>query len=303
MKQSKKILQFMCIALALCNPVMAQESESSVPLLLGLESGNAEVKKITMHITGREVAIRTDLINNEATARNIGWYASTPLFSVLGTGETYDNKTFADVRATYNGKAIKPYVYQQGYFMGHDISAELARVGLAPLPNLNSDPKKLAKLDPINEIRFVEWQGRVNYAWTAPLPSLGHIAIEVTYRALPEFALVEVDSYVFGRVVQQHCGDPRTAMQSVKATNAAISQVIIERYEVPIAYLRVYDVDISIVQPRTNWLDARPVLSLACGLKNADQRANVRGTISNASSVISILVLSVPNDLPSARRK
>lgn len=196
-----------------------------------------------------------------------------------------------------------PTCINTGISWGMIFPAELARVGLAPLPNLNSDPKKLAKLNPINEIRFVEWQGRVNYAWTALLPSLGHVAIGVTYRALPEFALVEVDSHVFGRVVQQHCGDPRTAMQSVKATNAAISQVIIERYEVPIAYLRVYDVDISIVQPRTNWLDARPVLSLACGLKNADQRANVRGTISNASSVISILVLSVPNDLSSARRK
>jgi hypothetical protein len=303
MKLLKKISRLMCLALALCNPVRAQENESSVPLLLGLESGNAELKKITVKITGRDVTIRTDLINNEATARNIGWYASTPLFSVLGDGETYDNKTFADVRATYNGTAIKPHVYQRGYFMGHDISAELVRVGLAPLPSLNSDPKKLAKLGLINAIQVVEWQGHVNYDWTASLLSLGHATIEVTYRALPEFSLVEVESEVFGRMVQQHCGDPHSALRRVRAKNAAMSQVIIERYEIPIAYLRVHDVDLSIVQPRTNWLDARPVLSLACGLKNVNQRANVGGTISNANSSVSILILSFPNDLSGGRRK
>lgn len=303
MKLLKKNWQAVCLTIAICNSVSAQESENSVPFLMGLESGNAKLEKIVVEIVGRDVTIRTELRNNEAVLRKVGWYANTPQFAVLGSGETYDNKSFDDVRATYNGKTVRPHVYRSGYFMGHDISAQLLDVGLDVLPNANSDSKKLAKLKQINEMQVDDWQGYVNYAWTAAILPLAHAAIEVKYRALPEFALTEVDSKIFDRMVRQHCGDQIAARRRVKLTDTTISQVIVERYDVPIDYLRMHDVELSITEPRTNWLDARPILSLACGINNPSQQASIRGIIDNANSGISILVVSIPNDPSSGGRK
>lgn len=303
MKIHKKNWQAVCLTIAICNSASAQEGENSVPFLMGLESGNAKLEKIAVEIVGRDVAIRTELRNNEAVLRKVGWYATTPQFAVLGSGETYDNKSFDDVRATFNGKTTRPHVYRSGYFMGHDISAQLLGVGLDVLPKLNSDSKKLAKLKQINKMQIDDWHGYVNYVWTTTILPLAHAAIEVKYRTLPEFALTEIDSRIFDRMVRQHCGDKIAARRRVKLTDATISQVIIERYDVPIAYLRMHDVELSITEPSTNWLDARPILSLACGINNPGQQANISGIIENANSALSILVVSIPNDLSSGGRK
>lgn len=280
-------------SLMTCTPAISDEYENAVPLLLGLEAGTAEVRKIDIALDGREVTVLTVLENAEAKSRTVGWYASTPQFSIVGIGEEHLDKSFADVRATFNGKARRAVVHQRGYFMGRDITARLMRARLPPLPNLDIDAKRLARLGMPGGMRVDQWRGYVNYAWTATLPANATSGMQVKYRALPAFALIDLDSDDFVRAVQQHCGDPQAAGRRVRAAAGAHAQVIIERYEVSIAYLRSQDVYVSVVEPRTNWMKAHPVLSLECGLKNNGQAKNA-GIVARANQLISILVLSVP---------
>ncbi|MBP1205969.1 hypothetical protein JOD97_004031 [Duganella sp. 1411] len=124
----------------------AYENENAVPLTLGLEAGQARVEQIAVKLDGREVSVLTTLRNDEARARPIGWYASTPQFGVLGEGEEHLDKSFSDVGARADGRALTPAVYRRGYFMGRDITQELSRAGLAPLPDLQADDPLRAKL-------------------------------------------------------------------------------------------------------------------------------------------------------------
>jgi hypothetical protein len=286
--------------LVLSNFVAAQENENSVPLLLGLESSGAELGAIQLTLKGREVTISTELTNTKVTAIKVGWYANTPQFSLLGIGEEHVDKSFSDVRAKFNGKEKKAEVYQRGFFMGRDITEELIRAGLPPLPTLNENPKNLKRLHAVNSMHFDDWQGYANYAWVATLPPGAVAEIQVRYRALPAFALTELDSDEFDHAIGKDCGDAREARQRVKLLSGVVSQVIIERYEMPIIYLRLHDIEVRILQPSVNWLKARPVLSIACGLVNEKYSASIGGLISNANNTVAILVVSVPSS-PTAK--
>jgi hypothetical protein len=294
MKLAYSFKIMLVLAQIISTNAIAQENETSVPLSLGLESGGAEVGAIQLTLKGREVTIRTHLTNSKVTAVKVGWYASTPQFSLLGIGEERVDKSFSDIEAKFNGKAKKAKEYRRGYFMGRDITEELIRAGLSPLPTLNEDQGKLKRLSLVNSIHFNHWQGYANYAWVATLPPDAAGEIHVRYQALPAFALTEIDSEDFDRAIKKECGDPKKARQRVQLLNGPVSQVIIERYEMPINYLRLHDIEKEISQPGVNWLHARPVLSIACGLINEQYAENIDGSISNANNVVTILVLSVP---------
>ena len=297
MKIMSTILRTFFAALLVTAPAIGQENEKAVPLLLGLESGGVELKQVELQLNGRQVTVISRLNNTDVVAHKIGWYASTPQFSILGTGEEHSDKSFSDVRASFNGKASKASVYQRGFFMGRDISADLTRAGLPLLPNLDFDARKLARLAPVNTMRFDEWQGYVSYAWTEMLAANAIAAIEVRYRALPAFALTEVDSEIFLRTVQQHCGDQVAVGRRIRAAAGMNKQVIVERYELPVTHLRMQDINVRISEPQTNWLGAHPVLSLVCGLENKNQLPNIEGTIQKADSVLSVLVISLLDTL------
>lgn len=288
------------VAAAISGPAAAQENENAVPLFLGLEPASVTLEAVGVKINGRIVTVATKLKNTGARAQHIGWYASTPQFGILGTGEEHLDKSFADVRATINSRPSKAQVYQRGFFLGRDITAELTRVGLPALPDLDADTKKLARLALIHSMRLDQWQGYASYAWTASVAAGAEASIEIKYRALPSFALNDVASDDFINAVKQHCGDPDTVIGRIRTVAGAIGQVIVERYEVPIGYMRIRDVNVSIAAPGTNWLRGHPIVSLACGLANASQRASVDGTISNASALISVLMVSAPETLSSS---
>lgn len=284
-------------ALTLNMSAHGQASENAVPLQLGIESEGTEIQQVDVRLDGRRVTVATRLENVTNIVRKVGWYASTPQFSILGTGEEHSDKSFSDVRASLNGKASKASVYQRGFFMGRDISADLTRAGLPLLPNLDFDARKLARLAPVNTMRFDEWQSYVSYAWTEMLAANAIAAIEVRYRALPAFALTEVDSEIFLRTVQQHCGDQVAVGRRIRAAAGMNKQVIVERYELPVTYLRMQDINVRISEPKTNWLGAHPVLSLICGLENKNQLPSIEGTIHKADGVLSILVISMLDTL------
>lgn len=292
MMLSSHLRRVFVVAVVVCAPGFAQENENAVPLLLGLEPGNASLGKISVTLDGREVSVSTQLNNGGATPINIGWYASTPHFGILGISEEHADKSFADVRATVDGKVVYPALDQRGYFIGRDITAQLLRAGLPSLPVSDPDVKKLARLGPIGGMKPEQWQGSVNYAWTATLAVRRSATIAVHYRALPAFALLDVNSAPFEQMVQQHCGDPVNVRRQIHATAADAVQIVLERYDIPLQYLRLRDVDVSIVQPKRNWLQALPFLTLVCGLPNVAQAASPTGTVRDANAALSILVIS-----------
>ena len=285
-------LPLLLAALIVAANAAAYENENAVPLTLGLEAGKAVVEQIAIKLDGREVSVLTTLRNDEARARQIGWYASTPQFSLLGDGEEHLDKSFFDVGAKVDGRALTPTIYRRGYFMGRDITEELSRAGLAPLPDLQADAQKLARLPTVRGLRFDQWQGYVAYSWNAAVAPHASAVIEVRYRGLPQFSLTELDSEAFDQAVLQHCGNPDAVRRRLRQVAAEPLQVMIERYEIPLAFMLMRDVQLAITQPQVNWQRAHPVVSLACGLGNPGLTASVSGTVDNANLGLSVLVVS-----------
>lgn len=280
-------------AAAICTTAAAYDSENAVPLTLGLEAGKVTVEKIAVKLNGREVTVSVTLQNSGRVARRVGWYANTPQFSLLGDGEEHLDKSFADIRARFNGVALTPQTYQRGYFMGRDITPELTKAGLAPLPDLQADEKRLARLTTVQGLRPEQWQGYVAYAWAYTIPRDSGAQLEVQYRALPQFALVDLDSSPFSQAVQQHCGDPEVVRRRLLLATHGATQVMVERYEMPLAFMLMREVQLEIAQPTINWQQAHPLISLVCGLNNESHLADAAGTV-NANLALSVLVLSLP---------
>jgi hypothetical protein len=270
----------------------AYENENAVPLTLGLEAGKTVVEQIAVSLDGREVSVLVTLRNEEARARQIGWYANTPQFGLLGDGEEHLDKSFSDVSAKVDGQAVTPATYRRGYFMGRDITLELSRAGLAPLPDLQADAKKLARLPKVGRLRFDQWQGYVAYSWNVAVAAHASAVVEVRYRALPQFSLAELDSEAFDQAVLQHCGNPDAVRRRLRQVAAEPAQVMVERYEIPLAFVLMRDVPLAITQPHANWQRAHPVVSLACGLGNPGLAASISGTLANANLGLSVLVVS-----------
>jgi hypothetical protein len=279
-------------AALVATPAAAYESENAIPLAFGLETGAAAEQGLSIRLDGRDVSISTRLTNNTEAAQKIGWYASTPHFGVLGEGEEYADKSFADITARFNGQPSKAAVYRRGYFMGRDITSELARAGLGPLPDFQVDSKRLT----VQGLHPEQWQGYVAYTWHESLSPGASGNINVSYRALPFFALVSLDSAPFNQTVQQHCGDPEAVRQRLRQAAGAITEVMVESYEVPVSFMLMRDVPVEIVQPPRNWQDAQPVVSLLCGLSNDGLQASLSGSVANANLSLSVLVISALAD-------
>lgn len=273
-------------------PAVAYEGENAVPLMLGLDAGKVKLENISIKLEGREVTVSTELINNQTNERRVGWYASTPQFGVLGDGEEHLNKSFADVRGKFNGRPRKPVVYHRGYFMGRDITEELAKAGLGPLPNLLVDGRKMARVKVENRLSLENWRGYAAYAWSAKMPSNSSATFEFRYQALPEFSLNEIDSDLFSRAVLQHCGSPEEVRRRIRFVAGAVSEVMVESYQLPVSFMLMRDVFLTIAQPSVNWQKARPILAMACGLQNTEQVASVSGTVTNSNLALSVLVVS-----------
>lgn len=270
----------------------AYESENAVPLTLGLEAGAAVVEGLAIRLEGREVSVATTLTNGSAAAQKIGWYASTPHFSPLGEGEEHADKSFADIRARFNDQPRDPLVYRRGFFMGRDITAQLSKAGLPALPDTQADATKFDRLPSLQGLRPEQWQGYVAYSWGAVLPAQSSASIGVTYRALPQFALIAVDSAAFTQLAQQHCGDPEAVRQRVRQAAGVVSEVMVERYELPVSFMLLRETAVTIVQPASNWQHAHPVVSLLCGLDNPGLQASLAGTVADANQTLSVLVIS-----------
>lgn len=288
MNKSPLICCTLLAAALIAAPAIAYESENAIPLDFGLEASGAVEQGLSIKLDGRDVSIATRLTNNANTAQKIGWYANTPHFGVLGEGEEYADKSFADITARFNGQPSKAAVYQRGYFMGRDITSELARAGLGPLPDFQADSKRLT----VQGLHPEQWQGYVAYAWHETLLPGSSGNINVSYRALPFFALDSLDSAPFNQIVQQHCGDPEAVRQRLQQAAGAITEVMVERYEVPVNFMQMRDVPVEIVQPPRNWQQAQPLVSLVCGLSNPGLQASVSGTVANANLSLSVLVIS-----------
>lgn len=218
-----------------CGTAAAYESENAVPLAVGLAPGKTVLDKVAVRLEGRAVTVSATLANDRAATQRIGWYASTPQFSILGEGEEHLDKSFADVRATFNGQ-----------------------------------PRKAAVERPAT--------------------------LAVDYRALPRFALADVASSAFTQMVLQHCGDAGAVRRRISA--AAGQQVLVERYDLPLPFVQMQDIQLDIVQPAANWLHARPLVALACGLDNAGLQATASGVVAGANEALSILVISVVAGAP-----
>lgn len=277
----------------------AYESEDAVPLTLGLEAGAAVVEGIVVKLDGRQISVTTTLQNGASSPQKIGWYANTPHFGVLGDGEEHADKSFADISARFNEQPRPPLVYRRGYFMGRDITAELSKAGLPVLPDLQADAKKLARLSAVQGLHPEQWQGYAAYSWSEKLPAHSSASVAVSYRALPQFALIGLDSMAFTQAVQQHCGDPEALRQRVKQVAGAATEVMVERYEIPVSYMLMREVPVEIVQPSRNWQQAQPLVSLLCGLSNTALQASVSGTVAQANQVLSVLVVSALPDATS----
>lgn len=289
MKILRPLLSYALLAGVLASTsAMAYESENAVPLEFGLEVGGALVQGLSIRLDGRDISLSTRVTNNADTAQKIGWYANTPHFAVLGEGEEYADKSFADISAQFNGQPDKATVYQRGYFMGRDITSELARAGLGPLPDFQVDSKRLT----VQGLHPEQWQGYVAYTWHENLLPGSSGNINVSYRALPFFALDSLDSAPFNQIVQQHCGDPDAVRQRLQQAAGAITEVMVESYEVPVSFMQMRDVPVEIVQPPRNWQQAQPLVSLVCGLSNPGLQASLSGTVANANLSLSVLVIS-----------
>jgi hypothetical protein len=138
----------------------------------------------------------------------------------------------------------------------------------------------------------MEWDGYVAYSWSDMVAAHSTNISTIRYRALPQFGLDNISSDSFRQTVQQHCGDPAKVARQFAKKNEESTEVMIERYELPIKFMKMQEVAIQVTQPATSWLGAHPVVTLICGLPNHESKASFAGTLANANKVISVLVVS-----------
>lgn len=289
---NKLTLAAFSLALLCSNPARAYEAEDAVPLTLAAALGKLHVERLAIRLSGRSVEIETAVRNSEATRQSVGFYAFTPFFERLGDGEEHADKTFSDVRTALGSNRLRrPASKQRGFFMGQDITAALAKAGVGALPDTRVAEKALAKVRFPFGMKPLEWDGLVVYSWSGTVAARATSTSMIRYRALPYFSLDNIESSSFRQAVQQHCGDPAKVAHEIVKLSDGSQEVIVERYELPIKFMKMQDVAVAVTQPPTNWLGAHPVTTLVCGLPNPEYKATLSGTV-NANRAISVLVIS-----------
>lgn len=283
------------LLLAFLVPVAAgaYEAEDAVPLTLAAALGELSIERLAIRLNGRSVDIETTVRNAEATGGVVGFYAYTPFFQQLGDGEEHADKTFPDMRIARAGSAARrPASIRRGFFMGQDITAALAKAGVGPLPDNNVSEKALVRVRLPIAIRPAGWDGYVAYFWSEAVPAHSSSTSTMHYRALPQFTLDNFSTESFHQAVLQHCGDPARIARDFAPGDNPSAEVLVERYEVPVTFMKMQQVSVQVTQPATNWLGAHPFMTLVCGLPNGDSKASLSGTLANANKVISVLVIS-----------
>lgn len=283
------------VSLALLFPVAAgaYEAEDAVPLTVAAALGQLGIERLAIRLNGRGVEIDTSVRNAEASAQVVGFYAYTPFFRQLGDGEEHADKTFSDLTMARAGSAARrPAGLRRGFFMGQDITAALAKAGIGPLPDRNVSDKALAKVRLPLAFKPDEWDGYVAYSWSETVAPHSSSTSTIHYRALPQFTLDNFSTDSFRQAVLQHCGDPARIARAFAPADNPSAEVLVERYEVPVAFMKMQEVSLQVTQPATNWLGAHPFLTLVCGMPNGDSKASLSGTLANANKVISVLVIS-----------
>jgi hypothetical protein len=290
---SKGALALLLLTLFAHGSAEAYEGEDAVPLTLAAVLGKVRLGSLAIKLEGRNVEIATTVTNNESTRQTVGFYAFTPFFELLGDGEEHSDKTFSDVAVSLTGSNYRrPASNRRGFFMGQDMTSALMKAGVGPLPDTNASEKALAKVNFPFAIKSLDWEGYVAYSWSEKIAANSTSTSTIRYRALPQFGMDDIGAPYFRQEIQQHCGDPDKVIRDIVKRNGGSEQVLTERYELPIKFMKMRDISVQVIPPATNWQGAHPLVSLVCGLPNLESKAALSGTVANANVSISILVIS-----------
>lgn len=272
---------------AYANYAQAYESENAIPLTVGAHLSSASVESIRIRLTGREVEIESHIKNPSKAPLAVGFFAITPLFENLGDGEEHADKRFADLTATNNGQTIKTVASYRAYFLGQDITPALRKHGIDAVPSNDVSPQRLSKLTRVRGLPIDQWQGQATHDWVSVIAPQSTGVEVVRYRTLPQFGMEEAGSSQLSQLILQHCGS-RELAESLAPQG---EQLLFERFELPVQFLKMRALSIKVEQPAPNWLGATPIISLACGI--GQQRSSLlEGTIEQANQSVSILVVS-----------
>lgn len=297
MKSAKRFLIGAVMTMA-ATCTQAFEFEDAVPLTIGGIQGNARPSDVEVSLDGKTVTVSARLSNETHALVKRGYYAYTPLFHRLGAGEENYDKSFSDLKVTFDGKAIPLVTGRRAFFLGKDVTGEVRAAGLDPLPSEESDLAKVARIKPQLGMKLSDgrdWEGFVSYSWVVPVPANSTGVLTIRYQALPQFSLDEVTSARFSRLVEQHCGDVAQVTQRLQAMDAGSGQILVQRYVVPVSFMNRAPVKVSLSQPSPDWMGGRPLLSLTCGLTPRDGASlPATGRIDDSDANLSILVISSP---------
>ena len=142
------------------------------------------------------------------------------------------------------------------------------------------------------------WRGYIAYSWIESLPAKSINWQTVSYKALPQFERDEISSDRLSQRVLQHCGNPTEIHQYLADLNLGTNELLVEKYELSVQLVKTQEVSIEVNQPSKNWLGARPIISLMCGITDRlGDRVNFSGVLSNVGRVTSVLVISTLNQL------
>lgn len=277
---------------------IAHEEEDSVPLMITVQADDGNVQKTFIKLSGRDVEIKSEIRNENNSVKRLGFSANTPFFEQLGDGEEYLDKTFSDLKVDLNGKSLKLRAYRRGFFLGEDVTEKLNAAGIPPLPNTNIDEKKLKNLPSLRGLELNNWQGYIAYSWIASLPAKSINWQTIRYKALPQFERDEISSDRLSQRVLQHCGNPTEIRQYLADLKLGTDALLVEKYELAVQLVKTQDFSIEVKQPSKNWLGARPIISLMCGISDRlGNRVSYSGVLSNVGKVTSVLVISTLNQL------
>lgn len=277
---------------------IAYEEEDSVPLMITTQADDGNVQKTSIKLNGREVEIKSEIRNENNSVKRLGFAANTSFFEQLGDGEEYVDKTFSDLKVDLNGKSLRLLAYRRGFFLGEDVTEKLSRAGIPPLPNTNVDERKLKRLASLHGLELSNWQGYIAYSWIASLPAKSTNWQTIRYKALPQFERDEISSDRLSQRVSQHCGNPTEIRQYLVDLNLETNALLVEKYDLPVQLVKTQAISIEVQQSSKNWLGARPIISLMCGISDRlGGRVSYSGVLSNVGRVTSVLVISTLNQL------
>jgi hypothetical protein len=278
----------------LCSGIAsAYESENGVPLTIAAAIWKVQAENVSIRLQGRDVTVSAVLYNNTKSPQFAAWYAYTPLFHQLGEGESHLDKSFSDLRVLVRGQPKKIEKQVRAYFMGRDITERLVKAGIDPTPSLDVPYTKLNRIPKVDGVAPEDWDASITYAWSDRIASGERSTHEIRYRDLPQFGPEEISSDSFSRRIRQYCGDPERVRARIKQAYPDAQLVVVERHEFPLPSMALGEVTLEATQPARNWLGARPLISLACGIDNPKLLPDIKGVLSSADQTLHLMTISI----------